>query len=289
MNKIFYAQDATDLDAVESFLLQQIQAAPSNHWTALVDGAFDYGQPKPLQRLGGSTCYTSKDLEGLQSASLQLVDLSSVGHTKLRRLLEHCSTRPMLSVIGSTLPLAQLIQTWLPYHWVSTDDGQRLLLRFADTRVLPVLPTILEPEQWASLAAPIRQWLYVARDGQPASCALPPQEVPPAKAIELSITQLGQLLNSAEPDILLDFFAENLSDSLPKGISHSELHRRAALIVNLAHAHGIEAWADVVALALAEWQTHGAFREKPALAALLQSGDWPANELGERLLEENLL
>lgn len=287
MSEMFYAQDATDIGAAQRFWEAQMQAAPDGHWMAFVDGAFDYGQSKRLAQWGGITCYASQDLAGLQSVSPLLIELANdkVGHQRLRRLLEHCSARPMLSIIHSTVPAAQLAQLWQQCHWITTGDGQRLLLRFADSRVLPVLPGVLRPEHCAKLSNPIKAWFYIARDGRVAPCLLAPPAIPPSTAMEIDTTQLEKLLDAAEPDILLDFFAEHLPDTLPTDINRSVLYNSAFTIINLARTYQVGAWADIVSLMLSEWQTQGKFQENPEITALLQAGNWIPGKLGENISE----
>lgn len=287
MSEMFYAQDATDIGAAQRFWEAQMQAAPNGHWMAFVDGAFDYGQSKRLAQWGGITCYASQDLAGLQSVSPLLIELmdDKAGRQRLRRLLEHCNARPMLSIIHSTVPAAQLAQLWLPCHWITTGDGQRLLLRFADTRVLPVLPSVLQPEHWAKLSQPIKAWFYIARDGRVAPCPLAPPAIPPSTAIEIDTTQLEKLLDAADPDLLLDFFADHLPDALPTDIQRSDLYKQASAIINLARTYHVNAWADIVTLMLTEWQTQGEFLKNPKITALLQEGNWIQGKLGEDISE----
>lgn len=290
MSDGFYAQDPTDLSLTQAFFAQQMDAAPKVHWAALIDSAFDHGHRSVLGRFGGIACYATQDLEGLFEVSPQLIPLhGESAHATLTRLLQHCSARPMLSVLASEVPLAELVREWHARYWAQTTDGQRLLLRFADTRVLPVLQTTLSPAQWAGLTAPLQQWFYIARTGKPASCALAPEGTVQVSDIELKPRQLDQLVEAAEPDTLLDYFAEHMPDVLPLDISQAEMHRRASLILELARLHGIESWGDKVALTLAEWQTDGVFRDDPRLVGLLQSGNWPRDGLGERLAEEDFI
>jgi hypothetical protein len=289
MTDISFAQDSTRVDAVEaawSACVTDMRAKSATlYWALLVDDAFE----TQYQRIKGAASdlnlYACDSLSGLSSVAPRLIALSSdeAGRTQLRRALWHCSRKPMLSVIASRIPLAELKRRWEPLHWIRTEDGQRLLLRFADTRVLPSLARVLLPEQWAGLCGALQHWLYVDREGQPAACEPASTAIEPSTALELSSTQLNALMAASEPDTLYDYFQEKLPEMLPKGCAPSQLYRAMTDVCHFADKQGINVWSDRVALVCADFMSEGAFRTHPDLAPLLARRDWTSGQLANVL------
>jgi len=291
MSSFYFGQGPTDLTEAQDFFRQQITAHPETHWFALVDGAFDYEQRTGLARFGGISCYQSPDLEGLGDVAPQLVALGSsrsAHYDVLNRLLRHCSERPMLSVLASRVTMTELLGQWQPHHWVHTSDGQKLLLRFADTRVLSVLPAVLTPDQWAALTSPLQSWFYIDRTGRPGICALAATNTAEASHIELDAFQLDAFVERSEADTLLDYLVQHMFDVIPADAPRASVYERIAAVCALAQANGIDSWADKVALATADCLTGSAFLADPRLADVLADGDWPRDGLGERLAEESI-
>jgi len=57
-------------------------------------------------------------------------------------------------------------------------EGLPAILRFFDTRALPVLPDVLTPAQYAGLVAPVSAWWYVDRGGSLQPMPAPKADVP---------------------------------------------------------------------------------------------------------------
>ncbi|MDP9911475.1 hypothetical protein J2W27_003599 [Variovorax boronicumulans] len=292
MSHFYFGQNPTDLTRVLDYFQQQITAYPEAYWFALVDTAFDHEQRVNLDYLGGISCYRSLDIEPLGDVAPRLFALD--GHPSsdldiLKRLLRHCSERPMLSVLAADATMSELLDQWQPHHWVYTADGQKLLLRFADTRVLPMLPSVLNPDQWAALTSSVRSWFYIDRTGQPSICALTDADTTPAFQIELDARQLGTLVDRSEADTLLDYLVQHMFDVIPADASRATVYELLASTCTLAQTNGIDSWTDKVALATAACLTGSAFFSNPRLTEVLAEGDWPPNGLGERLVAESIV
>jgi hypothetical protein len=152
-NTIFFAQDGMAVSTVIDLLGEQVKAQPDLHWAALLDAAFDYPASEPMPYgANGVNCYMLDDFKGLERAAPWLVPLPScdADQQQLRELLRHCRGRPMLSFVASREPTVTLKEAWAKLHWICAVDDQRMLLRMADTRILPVLPRVLTPKQWAA-------------------------------------------------------------------------------------------------------------------------------------------
>jgi hypothetical protein len=291
MSNFYFGQDPTDLARTLDFFQQQSAIHPEAYWLALVDGAFDYEQRSNLAHFGGISCYNSPDLEGLADVAPRLIALgtSSTYHEVLSRLMRHCSERPMLSVIASHVSMIELLDQWQPHHWVRTSDGQKLLLRFADTRVLPVLSKVLVPEQWAALTSSMQSWFYIDRKGRPDICVLAASGMTTVSEIELDASQLDALVEHSEADSLLDYLVQHMFDVIPADAARASVYGRISAVCALARAHDVDSWADKVALATADCLTDSAFLADPRLPNVLADSDWPQDGLGERLIKESIV
>lgn len=85
--------------------------------------------------------------------------------------------------------------------WCRVDaDGQRLLLRIADSRVLATLLDILPQAQRAALLGPTIRIAPIARDGAWREIAVQPAEAPPARRVTLDAQCCSKLIATAEAD-----------------------------------------------------------------------------------------
>jgi hypothetical protein len=99
-----------------------------------------------------------------------------------------------------------------------------MLLRFADTRVLAVLPHILEPTQWRAYTEPLAYWLVLERDGLFTSLKMAQEDIKSDEVIRLSQPQIDTLLQASQPDAIIDLLRETMSDIVPNEIRNSALH-----------------------------------------------------------------
>jgi len=291
---MYFAQDPTDLKAAEKFLTDAFVAEPEFHWIALIDGAFDHGSGAAGTIYEGLNCYADEyPLNDLVGTAPWLIELDPLerGHKQIAKLLAHCSGRPMFSVMASRIPARSLGKRWLPLHRVHTNDEQRLLLRFADTRTLPLLPDILLPAQWAGIAAPLAHWFLVNREGAMVTMALPePTEGALPSALRLSQIQLDAMVKACEPDAALDMLAGQMPEIFAPNVAHGKLHgyiKRKTF--GLIDRHGIENWTDKVSLVMAELLTNGKMHEGSKLQELLLTKAWQPGNLREALLDHKLV
>jgi hypothetical protein len=284
--KNYFAQDPTVLTGVSNTLAAMRSAQPELYWSALIDSAFDYPGAAPAPYSAGAlNCYDAEAFEGLRQLAPCLVPLPEDDHG-VARLLWHCRERPMLSILASTAPPAALVEAWLPLHWVHDDDNQRMLLRVADTRVVPVLARVLTPAQWAAWTASIAHWLIIDRSGQLVTCSLAEQSAAPETSIQLTRAQLDQMILAAEPDAIIDLLAQSMPDVLPATLPKSQLYGLIAESCALAHRCGVEVYSDIVALAVAACISEGRSNQNGRLPALLRAAQWAPGGLGELLLDE---
>ncbi|KQV79808.1 hypothetical protein ASD15_17425 [Massilia sp. Root351] len=288
----FYAQDPIMVSAAIDTLGVLTAAQPDLHWAALIDSAFDYPAGATLPYAAGSiNCYTADEFQGLQKAAPWLVpihgDYRSEAH--FRSILRHCAARPMISFLASRVPLAELSEHWRSLHRVSVVDQQKMLLRFADTRVLSALPDILAPSQWLSYSSPLVHWLVLERTGTFTQIPLAPAGALPDQSIKLSEPQVDALLIASQPDAIIELLKNAMSDVVPDSLRNSEFYELISGSCQLAASHGIELFADVFSLAVAACLTMGETNRSSEVDALLRARCWPAGDLGDMLVAEGLV
>ncbi|MNR35455.1 hypothetical protein D3C85_1533050 [compost metagenome] len=129
----------------------------------------------------------------------------------------------------------------------------------------------------------------MSRDGLPALCEASSVTAGPERQIALTNDQIGALIAAAEPDAMQDYMFEHLPDVMPEGTTPLQCYRWAADTHRLATDHGIDAWADRIALLCAHALTQGDVQGNPALERLLAARDWPQGQLGQALLANELV
>lgn len=174
----------------------------------LLDGAFLPGIWREVRHLVESGDFAN--LFSLNGASdTNVLDLSPIifgydpYNLAMNRLLHKCSAYPMISSIVSPEPLLHLanrLRSWC----IVEHGGQRLNLRYADTRRLPDIVEVLSSPQCMALIGPAYEWKYIGRTGEWESLKLPTGRIDEAEApYILTDAQFGKLVDRAEPDQIL--------------------------------------------------------------------------------------
>jgi hypothetical protein len=158
------------------------------------------------------------------------------------------------------------------FHVVGLSEGQAMLMRWYDTRILPVWFACLTEPQAEAFAAGVEAWLYVDRTGAIAELPITRHGTDfPAKPdhgqplICLTDTQYAPLVDAAELDALLTHLRRIIPDEL-KRVSHVQLTLFAGQYQQQAISEGlddIDRQAQYVLLALytsGEGQAHPAFK-----------------------------
>ena len=289
---MYLAQNKTDMEQALTCFAERMQAQPELHWAALVDSAFDDSVDGPKPRYRGVNCYEEAPLDELASVGPWLIplDADEKGFQRLAELLAQCSGRPMLSVTASRIDASALAERWFPLHRVRTPDEQSMVLRFVDTRILPTLPSILQPAQWAAFASSLEHWFYVDRTGVIAACELPPPDPSAASApIRLTQAQVNAFLDAGEPDALIDHLADQQPNLFPWEAQPATIHQYVAQAQALAKKCQVQDWDDQVTLVAAEFTTRGKIHANPQLEPLLRSRQWPPGQLLAALKERGLI
>ncbi|CAD5110459.1 DUF4123 domain-containing protein [Zestomonas carbonaria] len=137
-----------------------------------------------------------------------LIELDLQHPDALLALCRLCAGRPMLGFIVTPASLDDLLAHLRRQLEARDDEGSLYILRWADTRCLPVLHGVLDENQRARLLQGISAWLYMGREGAPARLDLerhaettsaPNHKLP----YQLTAEQAKALRASAHPDALL--------------------------------------------------------------------------------------
>lgn len=304
---MYFAFDPHDTATLAPSLRQafnsniEINAQASNgYYLALVDSAFDHGlrpltwaaESVPLYRVTGR-------LAALSEVSPKLLVLSkpdsSEFEKEIHRLSRHCNARPMLSFLHSQISAKELSEQWQKCLMLKTqDDSEPYLLRLADTRVLPALATLPGTALWQALTQAVNQWVIIEHTGMIQALNLA-KRLPSTSsdegnrdgdATEMAITNkdLHHLLACGQADSVINAMAEQFPDLLPEH-EHAHLYNHVTQACKLAEQHGIDAFPDVMALAMASHLTQGQVLSNVHLVQRLQERKWQNGQLSEALSE----
>jgi len=260
-------------------------------WGALIDTAFDHSQVKKRLNLESAVnCYDFLPLRGLTAVAPCLISLSPDSNlrTQVTRLIRHCQGRPMLSFFGSTESLREISERWREVHTVSVVDGQEMLLRFADTRVLSYTQKVLTSQQWAGICGAISHWLYFDRSGGLVKCDIPSLNEQREKIL-ITKDQLEKFLDESYPDALIALITESMCEIFPTGTSASERYYVIKDSYELSKKHEINNSADVLALAVGACLTEGKSNVDQRLESLLRQRTWSTGLLGDAMVNAEIL
>lgn len=168
-----------------------------------------------------------------------LIDVSDCGASPAgRRWLETVSSAARfanaISIVHSALTLSQLAAALRERTGAILPEGLRVVLRFFDTRVAPLLPRLLEPAVYDSFMACATQWWYLNRWGVP-------EQLAPAATTSAFV---GPLRFDAEQEALL------ISDGLCDGVVDQLLELRHPAMAGLLppeQYERVKRWADAAA------------------------------------------
>ena len=302
---MYFSLDPHDTAALTSTLRQAFKAGDGSdaqishfHYLALLDNAFDY-ENRPLKWHSEAVPVygAAGHLAALNNVSPTLYSLSSPHSTEfeaeIRRVSRHCNGRPMLSFLRSQVSAEELSEQWQKCLLLTTkDDSEPYLLRFADSRILPALSTMPDTPIWQILTQSVSQWLIVGRTGTIQALPLPEQESAitfrdqqqEVETADVEITDKGlqHLLMQGQPDSVINVMAEQFPEMMPKR-EHALFYERIAQACKLAEKVGIDAFPEVLALAMATHLSQGQILKNTQVIHLLQERQWPSGQLSEVL------
>jgi len=199
--------------------------------------------------------------------------------------LKHCAGRPMLSFIQSATPAEEIRDYWQSSLAPLTEDGQRMLLRFADTRICEKLPTALLPSSWTRFTGVLEQWLIVDRTGTLKSLQLaqPKLQLDDLLEWKLAPEEFNALLMNAQPDALVDALSEHFTELVPE-LKRANFYQTINEVCALAEKYKIEAFPEVMSLALAVITSETPIQHDVKLNNWLAAHTWKKGEFDDALI-----
>ena len=290
---IYLSQDKTNVVEAFAHVFTLIRRYPEFEWYALIDTVFESADSDIFDQVTNAiNCYEGDPklnaLAAVAPLVVPMLDNDDSAH-RLRFLLTHCSARPMLSFIATKVNGTKALDDFRNFYMVSTDDNQEMLLRFADTRVLPNLQSVLTADQWGALCRNIVCWYYIGRDGRVAECRISNLSTGTCSQLKLSNHQVDKLVELSYPDILMSRIVESMPEAIPVSIARSSLYKLIADAYNIARNYSIENEADIFSLAIAGCLTAGRSNEDVELHRLLECKGWEAGNLGDEMLEKGII
>jgi hypothetical protein len=162
-------------------------------------------------------------LDSFGHCAPQLVELSGAPEAALTALESLRATdraAPALSVFQSRVPLSQLcaLFAWLAHPRI--DGDLDLHCRFADTRVLPYLLSVLRPAQRFRVSRCIDQWRWFDRTGKVVEWqgGTLDDTADPSDGVEqmqIDKVQFDALLAASEPDTMFMLLLDNTPELVP--------------------------------------------------------------------------
>jgi hypothetical protein len=177
-----------------------------------------------------------------------------------------------VSFIETDLTFEEVVAHLRKFIYVCTESGVELTLRFADSAVLPVLASVLSPEQWALITAPFRSWKIHGRDGKLMTLPIVDQTTSVELPLVLSGAQVIALKDSMGTDQLLVNLRMQRPDFASKYCTF-EAYTHAAQTRHMWHAAGHSDDPDLINFASKVFDTEGRLLRLPGLAEILTQTD----------------
>lgn len=230
------------LDHLQKQVESDTERWPGTQVIALLDCAFsEHCYPAIRKhRLPFRSLYDLSDrpYEALQAVSPALIPLDLETAHAWRELLALSDGLPMLSLIVTHESIDELALRLHPWCIVDA-DGQSFVFRFPDTRRLPAIVEMLDPEQHGSFFGPAQAWRYRTRFAHWADLPLPSLPCPPLERVRLDEKQCAHMIKDSEADeIIADL---NLNDpALMRRYHPADAHELIAFGLQRADHYGIE-------------------------------------------------
>ena len=261
---------------------------------ALIDTAFfmlDKSSKKSTWLDQAVSIYRDTELAALCEASPHLIAINLLEKNtqlQLRKILNACNGKPMLSIIASPLSIDDLTNRFKPFLEISAEDEQSFVLRFADTRILPVLDGILCDEQLPEWRHGISHWWYPNRHGNLVSLPEYATQNPSKKLktahLKLTQSRFNQLIEAGDADAVLDaIFDQNPAFLVEKKPSH--FYTMIQQLQIPIRTFEINNFTDIVLFCTTALATNAQFYEQTSFKALLEKKAWKIGALGSAFSE----
>ncbi|EJN07161.1 DUF4123 domain-containing protein [Herbaspirillum sp. YR522] len=258
--------------------------ADDRHRYALLDSA--QAEDSHLQldrwRIRYASLFDGKREESVKEIAPLLIDLKTIRADLRERVLDWLwqlgTDQPCLSWMDSRLPLGPLAQHLKLFHTVGLSDHQTMMLRWYDTRILPMWLECLKPGQHRQFSGVLLSLHCLDRSGTRVTFFEREQPQAPSPAepalgrplLQLDDIQFARLMDASHLDMLLHhlqrFVASEL-DTVPRARLMGFLDGQLKAL----QAAGIDDADRQVQCLLLALFTSGAGMKHAALEALLRS------------------
>ncbi|MCP3723245.1 DUF4123 domain-containing protein [Paraburkholderia sp. CNPSo 3272] len=196
--------------------------------------------------------------------------------------------KPCVSTLDSTKSLEELGEHLRKFHLFEMSSGKLMVMRWYDTRILPALMSVLNPQQAATFTRGITAWKIYDRFG-----VVEEQQMPNSSGVQslepvpltFDLAQEQALFDAAEPDLLIYELRRNIRaeiDRVPRDILHpfisSQLQR--------AREYGLTDRADQLQLMILALSTSGNYVEFPGISDHLKAGFANSQEIFQQWIEK---
>lgn len=190
-------------DQVESQLRRWLVSFPDCQCHALIDGTQVPSLRSRIVRSGLACATVFAGLGMMEEDGLSLSPLV-VPYSEDQRIpwfnmIAELDGLPAITLLISPEPLDALAERLVPWCRVEAAE-QPLLLRFADSRILPELLTQLDDQQRQAFLGPTRMLASIDRNGEWRPLAVDPSDSPAAERVVLNECQCSRLVAAAEAD-----------------------------------------------------------------------------------------
>lgn len=173
--------------------------------------------------------------------------------------------KPAVSLIESDASMDELATHFRSFHLVRVPEhGEKdMLLRWYDTRILPIWMQLLRPDQQASFIGTIREWRYYDRFGDMKELILPARPAkrfPALPPLRLDADQYSNLLDACAPDAAIAQLRRIIPDEI-RQVPYRTLYPFISAHLCDSLAHGVTMLDDQVQYLLLALYTSGRFRE----------------------------
>jgi hypothetical protein len=226
-----------------------------NQLYALLDHSFD---PKLLRKMQDRISYAAlyQDQGGDVEISplLCMLDTQSELQAQIELLLQITAGQPMLSFWLSPLDREAIFSHFANYFDVTLlPEKISMVLRYADTRILPSLLSTFSPEQSAMFVSPFVQLAYFDRAAKPVFVNGGHQQQIADKPLILNELQFNQMMDHSLPDqVLQQIYRDKLQALLPEqaSLAYAQVSNECVA----ARAEGLFEFAEVSSYCTARLQ-----------------------------------
>lgn len=170
-----------------------------------------------------ASLFEGKPEERLAEIAPLLIPLHDLTDAHLEKVCEWAMKlayqAPCLSWMESNVPVAAFADHLRNFHQVNLSDGQSMMMRWYDTRILPVWLACLSPVQEEQFTASMLSLQYVNRFGDPSTLfstqtpsALPKNLPLGEPIITLNDAQYSMLVDASDVDTLVSHLRRVITD-----------------------------------------------------------------------------